>query len=83
MTSPRLTAGKYSSHALFGSMAEDDFDLLVQAFDEECKKMNYMRDANYVAPVTGKRSRAPTSSTGGTRGGGRGSSRGSYKRGKR
>lgn len=42
ITSPRLTANKWSSgHPLFGSMAIADFDRLVAAFDKECAKVDY------------------------------------------
>ncbi|KAF9229212.1 ATP-dependent DNA helicase [Gyrodon lividus] len=50
ITSPRLTANKWStSHPLFGSMVDSDFNALAAAFDEECKKVNYISGA---APVT-------------------------------
>lgn len=42
ITSPRLTAGKWSTyHPLFGSMVDYDFNALVQAFDVECEKAGY------------------------------------------
>ena len=42
ITSPRLTAQKWStSHDLFESMVEYDFNALVEAFDMECKKVGY------------------------------------------
>ncbi|TFK57019.1 ATP-dependent DNA helicase [Heliocybe sulcata] len=40
ITSPRLTAGKWSRrHELFGSMGDVHFDSLVQAFDAECQRL--------------------------------------------
>ncbi|KIJ68526.1 hypothetical protein HYDPIDRAFT_24796 [Hydnomerulius pinastri MD-312] len=43
ITSPRLTANKWSTyHPLFGSMVDSDFNALVAAFDKECKKVNYI-----------------------------------------
>jgi hypothetical protein len=44
ITSPRLTAGKWStSHPLFGSMGTTDFNSLIAAFDAECKKTGYQK----------------------------------------
>ncbi|KAI0274720.1 ATP-dependent DNA helicase [Gloeopeniophorella convolvens] len=44
ITSPRLTVGKWSSsHPLFGSMVDTDFNALVAAFEAECQKAGYAR----------------------------------------
>ncbi|PCH33726.1 ATP-dependent DNA helicase [Wolfiporia cocos MD-104 SS10] len=51
ITSPRLTAGKWSNnHPLFGSMVHVDFNALVAAFDKECEKVDYVRSL-VVAPA--------------------------------
>ncbi|OCH96064.1 ATP-dependent DNA helicase [Obba rivulosa] len=59
ITSPRLTAGKWStSHPLFGSMVDVDFNALVAAFDTECAKAGYMRSTTSVvatAPRTAQK----------------------------
>lgn len=56
ITSPRLTAGKWSSsHPLFGSMVSADFNALVTAFDMECKKAGYAKNV-VVTTTTQKRS---------------------------
>ncbi|GLB36075.1 putative ATP-dependent DNA helicase [Lyophyllum shimeji] len=57
ITSPRLTANKWStSHPLFASMVSTDFNALVAAFDEECRKANYERVGPSVTPTATKRS---------------------------
>ncbi|KDQ63470.1 hypothetical protein JAAARDRAFT_119479 [Jaapia argillacea MUCL 33604] len=56
ITSPRLTAGKWSTyHPLFGSMVDVDFNILVQTFDVECKKVGYTRTETTDAPTTTKK----------------------------
>ncbi|CAK5280504.1 unnamed protein product [Mycena citricolor] len=46
ITSPKLTVMKCStSHPLFGSMVNSDFNALVQAFDLECAKVEYISPA--------------------------------------
>jgi hypothetical protein len=77
ITSPRLTAGKYSSHSLFGSMVDTDFNMLVAAFDTECEKVGYKKNQNSMAPVTGKRTHPASSFSG------QGSSRSKYSQNKR
>lgn len=73
ITSPRLTAGKWStSHPLFGSMVEVDFNALVEAFDKECARAEYAK-----ADLTSTNNKRPVSqsasygscSHGGSRGG--------------
>lgn len=61
-----------------------DFNVLVDAFDAECKKAGYAKAEVQYRPTAQKRSYAQTSSSGG-RGGYSGSNRGggSYKRGRR
>ncbi|KAH9944291.1 ATP-dependent DNA helicase [Epithele typhae] len=80
ITSPRLTIGKWStSHPLFGSMVNTDFNALVAAFDAECKKAGYAKaEPALVARTTTKRTYSQTSSSSY-----RGGSGGSYKRGRR
>lgn len=66
VTSPRLTAGKWSSyHPLFGSMVEYDFNSLVQAFDVECEKAGYQaaEPAVSVPAASTSRKRSYTQST--------------------
>ncbi|KAJ6604577.1 ATP-dependent DNA helicase [Mycena vulgaris] len=77
ITSPRLTAMKCStSHPLFGSMVDTDFNALVKAFDAECAKVNYQ--ANLPPPVVSKKRTysQTTPTTRGGRGGGSSSKRG-------
>ncbi|TFY82334.1 hypothetical protein EWM64_g1675 [Hericium alpestre] len=84
ITSPRLTLSKLSSsHPLFGSMGHVDFNALVAAFDEECKKADYTRSSvpfSQWGQSTGTKrsySQANRSSSGSGsnyRGGGRGGS---------
>jgi hypothetical protein len=97
ITSPRLTAGKWStSHPLFGSMVDTDFGELVNAFDAECKELGYIRAASPASPTkkkvattTNKRAYSQMSLTSRSTSGpgstydyaGRG--RGNYKRGRR
>ena len=85
ITSPRLTFGKWStSHPLFGSMLDTDFNALVAAFDAECKKAGYAKVEGEPAPrTTAKRSYSQTKSTSSSRGGYSGGNSGSYKRGRR
>ncbi|KAJ7054134.1 ATP-dependent DNA helicase [Mycena amicta] len=79
VTSPRLTALKCStSHPLFGSMAESDFNALVAAFDAECAKVEYQNDPSITVTTTATK-RTYSQSTGGR---GRGSG-GPSKRGRR
>ncbi|KIJ21817.1 hypothetical protein PAXINDRAFT_165198 [Paxillus involutus ATCC 200175] len=53
ITSPRLTANKWStSHPLFGTMVDSDFNALVSAFDEECRKANYLNGAAAVTTTS-------------------------------
>ncbi|KAJ7634230.1 ATP-dependent DNA helicase [Mycena polygramma] len=74
ITSPRLTALKCStSHPLFGSMVNADFNALVKAFDAACAKAGY-RGATPPPIPTKKRTYSQTTSTRG----GRGSKRGRY-----
>ncbi|KAI0651958.1 ATP-dependent DNA helicase [Trametes meyenii] len=86
ITSPRLAVGKWSSsHPLFGSMVDTDFNALVAAFDAECKKAGYAKAEIAVAPARSSQKRTYTqttssSSRGGYRGGYGG---GGYKRGRR
>ena len=77
ITSPRLTLGKWSTyHPLFGSMVDVDFDVLVEAFDKECKKAGYTRSEQVAAAAPTKRTyNSYSSGEGSGRGGG------SYKRG--
>ncbi|KAG2154770.1 ATP-dependent DNA helicase [Suillus clintonianus] len=73
VTSPRLTAGKWStSHALFGSMVEVDFNTLVEAFDKECARVGYAQADIPVSTLTSKK--RPASQSGSNSRGG--SSRG-------
>ncbi|PBL01411.1 ATP-dependent DNA helicase [Armillaria gallica] len=75
ITSPRLTAGRWStSHPLFGSMVDVDFNELVEAFDAECKKVGYV---GLTVPTTAT---APKKRLASTRGGGGPSKRGRYTR---
>jgi hypothetical protein len=83
ITSPRLTAGKWSSsHPYFGCLGDVDFNVLVATFDKECKKAGYMRTegATTVSSTDRKRSLAQSSSSRGnySGGGGGGSKRGRY-----
>ncbi|KAG1757650.1 ATP-dependent DNA helicase, partial [Suillus lakei] len=57
VTSPRLTAGKWStSHPLFGSIVEVDFNALVEAFDKECARAEYAKaDIPLSTPASNKR----------------------------
>ncbi|KAK0465659.1 ATP-dependent DNA helicase [Armillaria novae-zelandiae] len=65
ITSPRLTAGRWStSHPLFGSMVDVDFNELVEVFDAECKKVGY------VGLTEPKTAAAPKKRPASTRGGG-------------
>jgi len=76
ITSPRLTAGKWSTyHPLFGSMGDVDFNTLVVAFDKECMKVGYTRTE---AAVPMKRPLAQSSSSKGNYSQGGGSKRGRY-----
>ena len=69
ITSPRLTAGKWStSHPYFGSMVDADFNALITAFDVECKKAGYSRTD--VVATTGKKRQASSSRGNYSRGGG-------------
>ena len=87
IASPRLTAGKWSSsHPLFGSMVDTDFNALVAAFDVECKKADYARaEPQHAsqAPRTSQKRSYTQSSASSSRGGYRGSYGGGYKRGRR
>ncbi|KAI0778291.1 ATP-dependent DNA helicase [Trametes elegans] len=85
ITSPRLTAGKWSTyHPMFASMVDTDFNALVAAFDIECKKAGYAK-AEPQAPVrtAQKRSFPQSSASSSSRGGNRGGHCGGYKRGRR
>ncbi|KAF7966257.1 hypothetical protein HWV62_23747 [Athelia sp. TMB] len=76
ITSPRLTLGKWSTyHPLFGSMVDVDFDVLVEAFDKECKKAGYTRSEQAAAAPAKRTYTSYSSGEGSGRGGG------SYKRG--
>ncbi|KAJ6519745.1 ATP-dependent DNA helicase [Mycena sanguinolenta] len=79
ITSPRLTALKCSSsHPLFGSMVNTDFNALVKAFDAECAKAGYRSTTPPpVPPKTQKRTYSQTKPSASTRGG-RGAKRGRY-----
>ncbi|CAL1695603.1 unnamed protein product [Somion occarium] len=88
ITSPRLTAGKWSTyHPLFGSMVAYDFNALVAAFDAECKKVGY---ENLEAPAptySTSRKRTSTQANSGSSGSksnytSRGSGSSSYSRGR-
>ncbi|EMD42135.1 hypothetical protein CERSUDRAFT_129539 [Gelatoporia subvermispora B] len=75
ITSPRLTANKWStSHQLFGSMVDVDFNALVAAFDEECAKSGYLKNTvQYVSTVPRagqKRTHSGTGTQSAARGGG-------------
>ncbi|KAI0375106.1 ATP-dependent DNA helicase [Pilatotrama ljubarskyi] len=87
ITSPRLTAGKWSTyHPLFGSMVDTDFNVLVAAFDVECKRAGYAKaEPAMVAPArtSQKRTYTQTTTASSSRGGYRGSYGGGYKRGRR
>ncbi|KAJ7225586.1 ATP-dependent DNA helicase [Mycena pura] len=73
ITSPRLTALKVStSHPLFGSMVNSDFNALVAAFDVECAKVGYQ--AALPPPTVSKKRTYTTSQTTSVRG--RGNKRG-------
>ncbi|KAF8846312.1 ATP-dependent DNA helicase [Paxillus ammoniavirescens] len=79
ITSPRLTANKWStSHPLFGTMVDSDFNALVSAFDEECRKVNYVSGAAAVTTTSHsnqrKRPLSESSHTGTYTNRGRGSS---------
>ncbi|KAF7320065.1 hypothetical protein MKEN_00790800 [Mycena kentingensis (nom. inval.)] len=77
VTSPRLTALKCStSHPLFGSMGESDFNELLKAFDAECAKVGYETTGVTAAPAKSTGTKRTYSQTGGGRGG-------SSKRGRR
>ena len=80
ITSPRLTAGKWStSHPHFGCMGNVDFNMLVAAFDMECKKAGYMRaEVAGVSSTSSKRPLAQYSSSQGNYSRGGGSKRGKY-----
>ncbi|KAI0348544.1 ATP-dependent DNA helicase [Trametopsis cervina] len=61
ITSPRLTALKCStSHPLFGSMGDVDFNTLVEAFDQECKNVGYTSVVTVAAVTTTSRKRTYT-----------------------
>ncbi|KAI0321730.1 ATP-dependent DNA helicase [Amylostereum chailletii] len=86
ITSPRLTAGKWSSmHPLFGSMVNVDFSALVAAFDAECKKVHYenLPDPLPTTKSYNKRTYSQTTSTSAKRSysGGSSSYRGGSSRG--
>ncbi|KAI0033425.1 ATP-dependent DNA helicase [Vararia minispora EC-137] len=64
ITSPRLTAGKWSiSHPLFGSMVDTDFNTLVTSFDIECKKAGYVSTMAQQPVNAKKRAYIQTTST--------------------
>ncbi|KAG1899302.1 ATP-dependent DNA helicase [Suillus fuscotomentosus] len=74
VTSPRLTAGKWStSHPLFGSMVEVDFNALVEAFDKECARAGYANaeptPTNNKRPASQSASYGACSRSSGGRGG--------------
>lgn len=74
ITSPRLTAGKWStSHPLFGSMVEVDFNALVEAFDKECARAGYANakptPTNNKRPASQSASYGACSRSSGGRGG--------------
>ncbi|KAI0655184.1 ATP-dependent DNA helicase [Cubamyces menziesii] len=88
IASPRLTAGKWSSsHPLFGSMVDTDFNALVAAFDVECKRAHYAKaEPQQISPAprtSQKRTYTQSSASSSSRGGYRGSYGGGYKRGRR
>ncbi|KAG1825860.1 ATP-dependent DNA helicase [Suillus subaureus] len=85
ITSPRLTAGKWStSHPLFGSMVEVDFNVLVEAFDKECAKAEYAKADPTVTPANNKRPVSQSASYGScSRGGSNGGRGGATKRARR
>lgn len=90
ITSPRLTALKCStSHPLFGSMVNVDFRVLVQAFEDECKKCDYKKAETVITSSQVKKrtySQANSGSSAGStrgRGSGRGNSRGGFRASKR
>jgi uncharacterized membrane protein YgcG len=73
ITSPRLTALRCSSsHPLFGSMVNVDFNTLVQVFDHECRKVQYT-STTVTSVVTNPRKR-PSGSGRGAGSSGRGAS---------
>ncbi|KAJ7125655.1 P-loop containing nucleoside triphosphate hydrolase protein [Mycena crocata] len=68
ITSPRLAALKCStSHPLFGSLVNADFNLLVKAFDVECAKVGYQGTA--PPPVVAKKRTYSQTTSGRGRGG--------------
>ncbi|KIM75419.1 hypothetical protein PILCRDRAFT_98975 [Piloderma croceum F 1598] len=84
ITSPRLTAGKWStSHPQFGCMDDVDFNALLTAFERECKKAGNVRtEAATVASVASKKrplTQSSSSQRNYSHGGGGGSKRGRYK----
>jgi len=84
ITSPRLTAGKWStSHPQFGCMDDVDFNALVTAFERECKKAGNVRTeaaaGSSVAVASKKRSLTQNSSSQRNYSRGGGSKRGRYK----
>lgn len=77
ITSPRLTYIKCStSHPSFGCMDDVDFNVLLAAFDKECKKAGYAKSISYTVPKTSSNKRSNSNYS---RSGGQG---GSYKRGR-
>jgi hypothetical protein len=79
ITSPRLTAGRWStSNPYFGSMNDVDFNALVATFDKECKKAGYTSTETTVASSTTSKKRPLAQTSRNYSGGGGGSKRGKY-----
>ncbi|KAJ6621662.1 ATP-dependent DNA helicase [Mycena sp. CBHHK59/15] len=76
IASPRLTTLKCStSHPLFGSMVNTDFNALVKAFDAECAKADYQSEIlSFPSTVSKKRTYLQASSGTKSGRGGRGGS---------
>lgn len=77
ITSPRLTATRLTSHAVFGSMVDVDFDVLLAAFTKVCNEEGNLPATPDVNPSQAKPSARKTSTgstkrTGGSTSQGRG-----------
>ncbi|KAI9065831.1 ATP-dependent DNA helicase [Trametes sanguinea] len=84
ITSPRLTAGKWSTyHPLFGSMVDTDFNALVAAFDVECKKAGYAKSEPLPVVRTAQKRTYTQATASSSRGGYRGGYSSGSKRGRR
>lgn len=64
ISSPRLAVLKCSTqHLLFGSMVSVDFNALVQAFDKECKTVDYTNVIVATTSTTNTKKRGYTETT--------------------